>query len=266
METLPFKESTKALLRPRQTVSMKEERDRLHNTLNGPDFIQAQIQDRGIMMKQLREVTKMIDTQSPKGYVGPELDQAIKRSKELKEKFLPSMPTHAEMRRNPPGATDKHRRWLKDHKEEVLEYKNIQLNLHQSGALPQFLPDSCDVANIELLRPSGGAQELNMVNAQIPGTEYHMDYIPSSVVFTDSDIEKIKDFDPELLKILALIPAETREKIKTVLSGNYEPTLTADAATNTDVPHTKTTCSQEGGCKREVDVEGEKCWQHKEKN
>ena len=187
-----FQESTKPLLRPAALQERKEEMTRLRNILSAPPHIANRIEDRGVLTRNLRAIERDVLAQEPKPYEADEIDDAIKRSDTLKEEMLQGMPTREEMRRNPSGAVDKHRRWERRNKAKLLEWKNIQLRLHQNDH--GDLPDATDVANFECFRPSGGAQELNMHNEQIPG---RMQFGPEpgagpSVLFSDEEIEFLR--------------------------------------------------------------------------
>lgn len=240
MET-QFKESTQSLLRPSQVVNMTEERDRLKQTLgSNQPHIQNAIQDRGAMVKQLRSISDMLEKQAPKSYESNELDAAKKRETQLLNDILQGMPTQAEMRKNPAGAVDKHRQWEARNKKKILEWKNIRLRLHASGAIDGALPNSGDVANLERFRPSGGAMELNMDNCQIPGKDYFMNYIPQSVVFNDAELALLKDVEPELAAKLPTLSSDARKAIKDILNTDDSPTITTNGEANGTVQKRET--------------------------
>ena len=146
------------LLRPEQRQAMNEERDTLQAKLANPH-----IQDKGAVVKQLRTIEHQIDTQTPKPFIGIELDKARKRADALKAKILEGMPSQEEMRKNPPGAVGKHRAWEAKNKAAIIEWKNLQLRINHNSQDP-------DVANFEKFRPTGST--LNMHGAQIPGQQY----------------------------------------------------------------------------------------------
>lgn len=241
-----MKEATKPLLRPNQVESLNEDIRRYRKTLSAPDYVQAGI-DKGAMAKQLRNTIKMLDTQSPKSYAKDEVDAAIRRKDELQTQILNGMPTQEEMRRNPPGAVDKHMAWDKREKKNVLEWKNINLRLRESEALEGDL----DVANIEKFRPSGGAQQLNMHGEQIQGQQFFMNQVPNSVVMDSEEIEALKEIDPELAAKLATASASVRQGIKAFLCDK-----------GLVIKHT---CQSDLGCKREIPDSQEFCWQHGDK-
>ena len=258
-----MKEQTAQLLRPHQIESLNEDKRRIERTLQAPNFVQQQIQDPGSMRKQLRSIVQMLETQSPKPYSEHEKDHAIARRDELQEKFLRGIPTQEEMRRNPPGAVDKNRSWEAREKKHVLEWKNIQLRLMESGSI-DGLRNSEDVANIEGLRPFGGAQQLNMMNEQIQGTEYHMDHTPKSVVMTDPEIQMLKDIDPELAEQLATMPAEMRKAVKGAVNEMMSKAPGNEESHVSVAPVCGGTAKDGSICQKTVINEGDKCRWHKE--
>ncbi len=183
-----LKEDTSPLLRPHQKEEMLEEKTRIERTLGAPAHIASQIQDRGALTRQLRKLDHQLATQTPKAYEGKKKDAAAARESELRDAICAGMPTQEEMRKNPPGAVDKHRLWESRNKANLLEWKNIRLRLHASGDSGS-LRDDRDVANFERYRPVGGAQQLNMAGAQISGKDYHFPpgQIPARNVMSEED-------------------------------------------------------------------------------
>lgn len=215
--TGPFREDTTPLMRPHQVIAAEEEKKRLEGTLNAAPHIANQIQDKPAMGKQLRKCITMLETQAPKPYATNNLDAAKKRELELIDIIKREMPTQAEMRKRPAGAVDKHRLFQKRNKQKILELKNIRLRLHASGDLHGVMPDSGDIANLEIFRPKGGSQELNMHGTLIEGTQYHGIDTARTVLFTDDDMEQIRKIDPEIADAMAVLPAEVRAGIKTII-------------------------------------------------
>lgn len=117
------------------------------------------------LAKGIRAMEDELEEYSPPATLeGSTRDALAKRQVELRESIKEGMLTHEEMRRNPPGAVDQHRKWERAKKDAITEYKNV------SRALEPF-SDAKDLASVELFRPSGGPSF--SVNAQIPG---HMAY------------------------------------------------------------------------------------------
>jgi len=209
-----FQETTKPLLRPRQTEELKEEVGRLRQMLSAPPHIANRIEDRGQLTKNLRAAEHDLQTQAPTAYGEDELDAATKRSAELQDRMVEGMPTQAEMRRNPPGAVDKHRRWERRNKPFLIEWKNIQLRLHQNGY--GDLPDATDLANFERFRPVGGSGEMGMDNAQIPQTRTTQLPPPGAgpvTVMSDEQAEMLKNVNPELHGKMALLSNDQRAEV-----------------------------------------------------
>ena len=155
MTETAFREETTPKLRPWQAEKLNEEKRRLEETLTAPPHIANQIQDRGMLARQLRRLNTQIETQIPKPYSAGDLDLAVARERELLEEITTGMPTQAEMRRNPAGARDKHRAWEKRNKIKILEWRNIRLRRRASGA-SEDPDDARDICNIEIHRPVGG--------------------------------------------------------------------------------------------------------------
>lgn len=219
-----FKESTKNLMRPTQVEEMKSEISRLEGSLNAPPHISSQIQDPGEMRRQLKNLKSDLEKQAPKPY-GDRVDDARARSEFLKQEILKGMPTDPEMRRNPAGAVDKHRKWEQRNKGNILEWKNIQLNLHAGGDLDE-LADASDVANFEKYRPLEATHELNMHNEQIPGKVQHGPYgTDLGTIITEEEKAILQSVDPEVASSLALMNNAQRASVKSFvrnLSSGFE--------------------------------------------
>lgn len=233
MPEAAFKESETPLLRPTQVAEIKDEQKRLRQMDEAPPHIASAIGNPAEIRRQLRRIDKQLETQAPKAYEKGQMDSAVNRERQLREEILVGMPTQAEMRRNPSGAVDKHRGWETRNKNKILEWKNIKLRLHASGDAPNVIAET-DLANFEKFRPVGGAQELNMHNEQIPGTDYHMppSGVGDSVVFTDEDFEILGRTYPEIVEKMIFANADTRREVKQLiatLQAPQEPPPQADA-------------------------------------
>jgi len=216
-----FREKTEPLLRPTQVAETEEEKRRVTEILSAPPHIAAQVQDRGELVKQARRLGEILEKGTPRPYSAKELDAAVKRERVLRSFWTEGMPTQAEMRKNPVGAVDKHRRWERAKKKAIQEWKNIKLRLHATEAMvgaDSHLSDERDVANIEHYRPRGGSGELNMDVAQIVRPSYSPLPDRPVPVFTDQEIGTLRQVDPELAGQLALLSAEARAQVKAVLA------------------------------------------------
>ena len=157
-------------LRPNQINDLVDEKKGIEGTLHAPSYVSNQLQDRGAMIRQARAIDKQLFDNSPRPYVETEIDPAVRREGELRERLSSTMLTQAEMRRNPYGATDKLRAWEGKYKQDVLEWKNLRLRLHVSGLIDEH-PDAREVANLEQFRPAYSPQELTMRGEQIQGKQ-----------------------------------------------------------------------------------------------
>lgn len=235
-----FQETTKPLLRPAQAQEWREQAKSLREMLSAPPHIANRIEDRGQLTKNLRALERDLQNQEPRPYAPEELDAAVNRSDQLKAEILQGMPTQEEMRRNPAGAVDKHRRWEKRNKPKISEWKNIQLRRHQTGDVD--LPDATDVANFEQFRPSGGSQQLNMHSEQIPGK---VQFGPKpgagpTVVFGDAEATFLETIAPDISQQLALLSNEQRAAVKDFIQALNEPSRgTADSDVNVSKPKRK---------------------------
>jgi hypothetical protein len=223
-------ERTAPLLKISQIESMQEEKRRLSETLNAPPHLRRAIHDPAQMAKTLRNLEKSLNEDSPTEYVGADQDAAVKREKELREQFISDMPTQAEMRRNPPGALDKHMQWENRHENNIGEWKNIRRRMLMSGMLPSAMSE-LSASNIEMFRPVGGSGELNMDNAQIPQTRTFYGLGGRSSPMTERELELLKLLAPEIYEKVTLLTADQRDEVKTAIA-EHEPAI---AATSVDI-------------------------------
>lgn len=214
----------KPVLHPRQVVELRQTKAEREAQLNAPPHIRNQIQDVGAIVKEIRHIDNVLAKEAPQPIPVDQTDEAVKLEATLRETWLKGMPTQAEMRRNPPGAVDKHRKWEKLTKSSVLVWKNLRRRLHASGISDFGLADESDVSNVEKFRPRGGGGELNLNPAQIEGKIIALP--PSgagqAAVFSDADIERLKKIDPEIAASLGTLPNDTRRRILDLLRGDSE--------------------------------------------
>lgn len=198
---------TKPLLRPDQVQSAREEIKSLEAKLNNP-----LIQDKGQVMKQLRQARDLTEMQTPKPPQDVEEEgRMVARSKELLGKILEGMPSQEEMRKAPPGAVEKHRSWEARNKPRIMEWKNLQLRLNAGTS-------DRDVANLEKYRPKGSS--LNMDSALIPGKNFYMPETTSpSVVFSEDQLSVLRQISPDLADKVALMTNEQRQQVKDHIAG-----------------------------------------------
>ncbi len=120
---------------------------------------------RSLLQRRKHALNKQIlDGSPPSDLKGETKDALYARQQALETNIKVGMPTHEEMRRNPAGAVDKHRKWERANKANILERQNILHLLNPDD-------DSKDLTNLDLLRPSQLPQSTTtfMSDAQIPG-------------------------------------------------------------------------------------------------
>lgn len=210
-------ERTAPYLKLSQIEDMKAEGNRLKSMLEAPRHISAQIQDRSQVYNTLKRIETSLARDTAQPYVGADLDKAVKREKEIRDAFVADMCTQAEMRRNPPGALDKHLAFEEKHGRNIGEWKNIRRRLHVSGALPSHVSER-SLSNIEMFRPAGGAGEMSMDGAQIPQTKSYHGLGGRSTTFTDVELALLEQMAPKLKNMIALLSADERDEVKAALS------------------------------------------------
>lgn len=234
-------------LRPNQIDDMQREKRVIEGQLNAPPYLRRVLDDPKQAIDTLARIAKQLDADAPKEYKGADLDTAVKRERELREAWLAGMPTAAEMRKNPPGALEKHMAWERRHRENIDEWKNIRQRLYTSGALPSEFEGS-SVSNIEVYRPVGGPNELSMDGAQIAGKQWNFGVggAVDSVLFTPAQLAILKLLSPEIHDKIALLSADQRREVMAALPP--EPTLPAEATdlTNVDFKELRERCRAAG--------------------
>lgn len=201
------------LLRPKEAEGIRSEIAGIKALDDAPAFIRSQIQDRPAKAAQKRRLEKTLAENVPTPFTEKEIDTALRVEGELRESLIEGMCTQAEMRRRPPGAVSKHIAWEVSKKEAVLAWKNLRLRLQASDHDFGHGRQGAQVASLEPYRPFGGAQELAMDGAQIPGKSVHLRGV-DSVVFSNDQLQHIKLAYPEVHKTLALLSPDQREILK----------------------------------------------------
>jgi len=198
---------TKPLLRPDQVESAKDEIKNLEEKL-----VNKHIEDKAEVSRQLRRAKKDFENQVPRAPGVDEEGKMVSRSRDLLDEIVKGMPSQEEMRKNPPGAVDKHRAWERRNKLRILEWKNIMLRLTAGSG-------DRDAANLERHRPR--MSSLNMDNAEIPGKQI---YLPETTtgpaaVFSDAQLAVLRQLSPEIADKLASLDNAQRAKVKDVVEG-----------------------------------------------
>lgn len=228
-------ERTAPYLKQNQLEEMQAEKDRLSQTLRAPPHLRNAIQDGAGMMATLKRIERSLERDTAKAYEGPALDAAVRREKELREEWLVGMPTYEEMRRNPPGALDKHMQWESRNKAKIAEWKNIKRRLFAGGAVPSSVSDG-SVANIELHRPRATSGELSMDNAQIPRTVTYTGLGGRSVPFSDEQLAFLAKVYPGIHNQLPFLSADQRDEVKEAMA-EVDVTPAAMLANIDTLPH-----------------------------
>lgn len=170
---------TTPVLRPSQVDDMRSEIGAIEHTLRPGNskleqLVKAQI-DKRELARQAQGLAQTLETQSPKVIASEDMAAAVEIETTLRDRIASSgMPTAAEMRKNPSGAVDKHLGWQDRTTTDMLRWKNLRLMLQASGHDFGGRRAGDSVADFEPYRPVGGAMEMPMDNAQIPGRYYMM--------------------------------------------------------------------------------------------
>lgn len=149
-------------LRPQQMVDHKQDIDASERDLQNRD-----IQNKGAVMGRLHNLKKQFHAQAPVQVTDGRVKDALaKREMELREQITTGMLSREEMRKNPVGSVDTHRRWEKTNKSKIMEWKKVRLALQADGSDPDTWDR--DAANLERYRPEGAADRFRS-DAQITG-------------------------------------------------------------------------------------------------
>ena len=148
-------------LRPDQIESYQSER-RTHQAIVERPDPKGEL-NKGESVKAIHRIDKCLE-QAPPDLNPKQRDRANALVKKLEEEIRDGMLSHEEMRRCPPGAQDQHRRWQRQNKQRIIDWKNAQLALHKGIAADE----AGDLCNIDRLRPR--VSKLNMDGAIIPST------------------------------------------------------------------------------------------------
>tara|TARA_R110000850_G_scaffold44057_1_gene112544 strand:- start:4810 stop:5463 length:654 start_codon:yes stop_codon:yes gene_type:complete len=196
-------------LRPKQVAEFTDEKKRLETFLQRPDV------DKSDVRKNLRSVNDLIEEQSAKQLTGQDLDSAHSRIATLEETIKKGMLSNEEMRKSPPGAVGRHIAHDKANKDNIQEWKRLQIATNTGNEDP-------DLANIERLRPA--KSRMNMHNALVSGTEHHnVNNAAPTTVLTSSDIALITErAPPEVSGRLCVMDAEQRAIAKTQYVTDYK--------------------------------------------
>lgn len=254
--------TTVNLLHPRQVSELTDTKAKLERMLGAAPYIRDQLQDGGaIAQKQIQSINKVLE-QAPEPISAAEMDAAVRLEAELRTDWLDGMPTQAEMRRNPPGATDKNAAWLNRHKTAVLRWKHLRRRLHASGVSEHRMADAGDISNVEMFRPHGGAGEMSMDNAQIPAkstTHLPPPGAAPMAVMSPEQSQLLKSISPEAHAQMALVSNEQRANVLDLIDGLLAGVEDTPATPGTqtvsapaEAPATPAPAAKKSGAKRKA--------------
>jgi hypothetical protein len=222
---------TTNLFRPNQVQEAREELRRLNETLQAPSHIRGKISDPREMSKRAKRLAEDIQKYEPRAYPVSEKDAATREFRELTEQIAAGMPSSEEMRRNPPGAVEKHMAWEKRAKQKIARWKHVGLRLEVGGDVPADLAVPGASINIEVLRQHRSNRDLSMDGAQIPkGTDYHFGADPvGAVVFSEDELAVLREIAPAVAGSLGVLGNDARAEIKAMVTRAMAPAETVSA-------------------------------------
>jgi hypothetical protein len=151
----------RVLLKPEQIQDLHEEKSQIDAALAPTNPFRSKISKPQLMHQRKKSIDKQLDDYAATPLEGFEKDKLNNLEKELRAAWTTGMPTEEEMRKNPPGMVDRHRKWEKLNKKIIGQWKNVRRQLEPDS-------DDKDLANIERYRPSGVMDRL-VAGAQISG-------------------------------------------------------------------------------------------------
>lgn len=196
------------LLRPQQVEEFKSEEQNLENMLLEKDA------DKAVIHGQLRRTRKDLKDQTPVMPEGKAKDSMIQENKKLLETITTGMLSQEEMRKNPPGAVDRHLKWEREQKNNIVRWKNNELRLNAGSS-------DTEIANLEKYRPVKST--MNMVGAQISGTHYSL---PSGKILAQNCVPdgQLDQYAAEVrANLIATAIRDDDEKLAAYLGIELEP-------------------------------------------
>ncbi len=151
----------RVLLKAEQIQDLHEEKDQIDAALAPTNPFRSKISKPQLMHQRRKAIDRQLEDYAPEKLDGMEKDKLANLEKELRAAWTTNMPTEEEMRKNPPGMVDRHRKWEKLNKKIIGQWKNVRRQLEPDS-------DDKDLANIERYRPSGVMDRL-VAGAQISG-------------------------------------------------------------------------------------------------
>lgn len=154
------------LLRPDQVREFEDDIRFCEESLKNPA-----VQDKGAVIRRKRALEDAYNRQMPVKVTGKLRENLAKLETTLREKITQGMPTQEEMRKNPAGTVDKHMRWERSNKADIMQWKKIRRMLAADDSHPSTW--DTESSNLEKYRPHGAVGYGYRGDAGIPG---HMAY------------------------------------------------------------------------------------------
>ena len=151
----------RVLLKQPQIQELQEEKEQITQTLAPSNPFRNKISKPNLLHARARSIDKQLEEYAPELLPGEEKDKLAKLETDLRDAWMTGMPTEEEMRKNPAGMVDRHRKWEKANKGIIMKWKNVRRQLEPDS-------DDPDLANIERFRPNGVMDRL-VSDAQISG-------------------------------------------------------------------------------------------------
>lgn len=159
----------KRYLRFTERLAREEEIAGIERVLNDPDpAVRRRLENKGQVLQQLARSKRALENQSPPAVSGAVRDALVKRGRALERHLNATMLPHGEinvkLKDLSPNVRDYERRWQKQNKPTINEWKTIQVLLNRDS-------DEPNVANVERLRPAM-PRGMPMSRAYLPARGY----------------------------------------------------------------------------------------------
>jgi len=168
-------------LKHNQVLDLRDEIAGIQATMSDP---KSRIEDRGEMRRRLQGLENNLSAGCPPEVTPTQRDAVAREAKEIRDRVVPEMLSHEEMRKCPSGAIGWEAKFQARNKALILRYKNLMRILHRDDPDP-------DVASLERFR--GKTNRLNLEDAQIPGKQFFIP--PDTPEYKDNHDRTFKQGD-----------------------------------------------------------------------
>lgn len=152
-----------SLLSPDQQQQFDEDIRECKEALEDP-----KVQKKGEVRQRMRNLELSYQRQAPQAITGMDKDRLARLETRVRDKIREGMLTQEEMRKNPASAVDRHIKWERANKANILLYKKIRrVQATMDGGSPATWDR--EASNIEQFRPGGAVGRGYRGDAQIPG-------------------------------------------------------------------------------------------------